>query len=84
MQEAFNRIKALRPNARPITILKGGPEYQAYTGRQKQLVARFVVPAGASWVIPNPVPIILKLVRRRGQPGAPLHGRFPGPEDQGL
>jgi hypothetical protein len=66
MQEAFNRIKALRPNARPITILKGGPDYQPYTGRQKQLVARFVVPAGASWVIPNPVPVILKLYDTAG------------------
>jgi hypothetical protein len=66
MQEAFNRIKARRPNARPITIVKGGPDYQAYTGRQKQLVARFVVPAGASWVIPNPVPVILKLYDTSG------------------
>jgi hypothetical protein len=66
MQEAFNRIKALRPNARPITILKGGPDYQPYTGRQKQLVARFVVPAGAAWVIPNPVPVILKLYDTAG------------------
>ncbi len=61
MQEAFNRIKALRPNARPITILKGGPDYQEYTGRQRRLVSRFVVPAGASWVVPNPVPVVLKL-----------------------
>jgi len=66
MQEAFNRIKALRPNARPITILKGGPDYQEYTGRQRQLVARFVVPAGASWVLPNPVPVVLKLFDASG------------------
>ena len=61
MQEAFQRIKALRPNARPITILKGGTDYRDYTGRQRKKVAEFVVPAGASWVLPNPVPVVLKL-----------------------
>ena len=66
MQEAFNRIRAIRPNARPITILKGGPDYQEYTGRQRRLVARFVVPAGASWVLPNPVPVVLKLFDTSG------------------
>ncbi len=66
MQEAFNRIKALRIGARPVTLIKGGPEYQKYTGRQRQLVARFVVPAGASWVIPNPVPVVLKLYDSAG------------------
>ena len=61
MQEAFERIKRLRPGARPITILRSGPEFVAYGGRQKVKVGEFVVPSGATWVFPNPVPVILKL-----------------------
>mgnify|MGYP001275841162 FL=1 len=61
MQEAFERIKRLRPGARPITILRSGPEFQAYGGRQKVKVGEFVVPSGATWVFPNPVPVVLKL-----------------------
>lgn len=61
MQEAFERIKRLRPGARPITILRSGPEFQAYGGRQRVKVGEFVVPAGATWVLPNPVPVVLKL-----------------------
>ena len=66
MQEAFNRIKALRPGARPITLIKGGPDYRDYTGRQRVKVAEFVVPQGASWVIPNPLPVVLKLYDSAG------------------
>lgn len=66
MQEAFNRIKAIRPNARPVTILRSGPEFQAYAGDQMVKVGQFVVPQGASWIIPNPVPIILKLYDNAG------------------
>ncbi|MFX7351631.1 hypothetical protein ABTI78_18005, partial [Acinetobacter baumannii] len=61
MQEAFERIKRLRPGARPITILRSGPEFRAYGGRQKVKVGEFVVPSGATWVFPNPVPVVLKL-----------------------
>lgn len=61
MQEAFNRIKTIRPSARPITLIKGGPDYRDYTGRQRVKVAEFVVPQGASWVIANPLPVVLKL-----------------------
>lgn len=66
MQEAFNRIKALRPGARPVTILRSGPEFKTYSGTQRVKVGEFVVPAGAAWVIPNPVPIILKLYDTAG------------------
>jgi hypothetical protein len=61
MQEAFNRIKALKPGARPVTILRSGPEFNVYGGTQRVKVGEFVVPAGASWVLPNPTPVILKL-----------------------
>ena len=61
MQEAFERIKEVRSGARPITILRSGPEFQAYGGRQKVKVGEFVVPSGATWIVPNPVPVVLKL-----------------------
>lgn len=66
MQEAFERIKQLRPGARPITILRSGPEFRAYGGRQKVKVGEFVVPSGATWVFPNPVPVVLKLYDSNG------------------
>jgi hypothetical protein len=61
MQEAFDRIKRLRTGARPITLIKGGPDYRDYTGRQRVKVGEFVVPQGASWTFPNPIPVVLKL-----------------------
>ncbi|MFX7306647.1 hypothetical protein ABTI71_19180, partial [Acinetobacter baumannii] len=36
-------------------------EFRAYGGRQKVKVGEFVVPSGATWVFPNPVPVVLKL-----------------------
>ena len=66
MQEAFERIKRLRPGARPITILRSGPEFKAYGGRQKVKVGEFVVPSGATWVFPNPTPVVLKLYDSNG------------------
>jgi hypothetical protein len=66
MQEAFNRIQSLDPNARPFTVIINDPYYQTYTGLQRQLASTFTVPSGASWVLPNPVPIVLKLYDANG------------------
>ncbi|MCX7782151.1 MAG: hypothetical protein N2318_00730 [Meiothermus sp.] len=60
MQEAFERIKQINPAARPITVLYTGPEFTPHSGRQRVKIGTFTVPRGATWVLPNPLPLILK------------------------
>lgn len=66
MQEAFNRIKQLFPNARPITALQTSPEFASYSGKQRVKIGSFKVPRGANWILPNPLPLILKLYDTAG------------------
>jgi len=66
MQEAFERIKQINPAARPISVLFTSPEFAAYTGKQRLKIGQFTVPRGATWVLPNPVPIIAKLFDNAG------------------
>ncbi|WP_337871148.1 hypothetical protein [Meiothermus sp.] len=66
MQEAFERIKQINPSARPITVLFTSPEFAAYTGRQRVKIGIFTVPRGATWVLPNPLPLIAKLYDNAG------------------
>lgn len=61
MQEAFERIRQINPSARPITVLFTSPEFAAHSGKQRLKVGTFTVPRGASWVLPNPLPIVAKL-----------------------
>lgn len=66
MQEAFERIKQINPSARPITVLFTSPEFAAYTGKQRVKIGTFTVPRGATWVLPNPLPLIAKLYDNAG------------------
>lgn len=66
MQEAFERIKQINPAARPITVLFTSPEFAAYSGKQRVKIGTFTVPRGATWVLPNPLPLIAKLYDNAG------------------
>lgn len=61
MQEAFERIRQVNPAARPITVLFPSPEFAAHSGKQRLKIGTFTVPRGATWVLPNPLPIVAKL-----------------------
>ena len=66
MQEAFERIKQINPAARPISVLFTSPEFSVHTGKQRLKIGQFTVPRGATWVLPNPLPIIAKLFDNAG------------------
>jgi len=66
MQEAFERIKQINPSARPISVLFTSPEFSVHTGKQRLKIGQFTVPRGATWVLPNPLPIIAKLFDNAG------------------
>jgi hypothetical protein len=84
MQEAFSRIQSLDTNARPFTVIINDPYYQVYTGLQRQLAATFTVPSGASWVIPNPLPVVLKLYDSAGNQLPPSTSVFLARKSQGF
>ncbi|MCL6527644.1 MAG: hypothetical protein K6T57_12280 [Thermaceae bacterium] len=66
MQEAFDRLKKIYPSARPITALISSPEFSSYTGKQRVKIGSFAVPRGANWILPNPLPLVLKLYDNLG------------------
>lgn len=66
MQEGFERIRNISPAARPVIVPLTSPEWAAHTGVQRVRIGGFTVPRGAAWVVPNPMPLVLKLFSAAG------------------
>jgi hypothetical protein len=65
MREAFDRIKKVDPKATPKIVSFNSPEFAVLMNHRivpdRVLIGRFTVPSGANWILPNPLPMIIKL-----------------------
>ncbi len=65
MREAFDRIKKVDPRATPQIVSFNSPEFAVLMNHRsvpdRVLIGRFTVPSEANWILPNPLPMIIKL-----------------------
>jgi hypothetical protein len=66
MQEAFDRIREVNPKAALIRVFFQSSEFSVLMDHQgvpnRVLIGRFTVPSKVNWILPNPLPMIIKLV----------------------